>query len=162
MHATWKESCDKSRQSIKKQRHHFADKGLNSQSYSFSSSHVWMWELDYKKGWKCYSFSHVQFFVTHGLKPARLLCPCNSPGKNTGVDCYFLLQGIFLTQGSIPGLLHCRKILYCLSHQGRPHKDAIYLCKQIDLKVVTLFLSHMYSIINTLITYRSHRDYYAI
>ena len=61
-----------------------------------------MWELEYKEGWKCYSFSHVQFFVTHGLKPARLLCPCNSPGKNTGVGCYSLFQGIFLTQGSIP------------------------------------------------------------
>ena len=51
MQATWKESCDKSRQSIKKQRYHFADQGLNIQSYSFSSSHVWMWELDHKEGW---------------------------------------------------------------------------------------------------------------
>ena len=41
----WKESYDKSKQCIKKQRHHFADKGLYSQSYGFSSSHVWMWEL---------------------------------------------------------------------------------------------------------------------
>ena len=48
----------------------------------------------------------------HGLWPVRLLCPWNSPGKNTGVDCYFLLQGIFLTQGLNPGLLHCRQILY--------------------------------------------------
>ena len=38
-------SYDKSKQCIKKQRHHFADKGLYSQSYGFSSSHVWMWEL---------------------------------------------------------------------------------------------------------------------
>ena len=38
-------------------------------------------------------------FRPHGLKPARLLCPWNSPGKNTGVCCHFLLQGIFLTQG---------------------------------------------------------------
>ena len=36
---------------LKKQRHHFADKGLYSQSYSFSNSHVWMWELDHKEGW---------------------------------------------------------------------------------------------------------------
>ena len=36
----------------------------------------------------------------HGLWPARLLCPWNSPGKNTGVCCHFLLQGIYLTQGS--------------------------------------------------------------
>ena len=44
----------------------------------------------------------------HGLQPARLLHPWDSPGKNTGVDCHSLLQGIFPTQGSNPGLLHCR------------------------------------------------------
>ena len=42
------------------------------------------------------------------------------PGKNTRVGCHALLQGIFLTQGLNPGLLHCRSILYCLSHQGSP------------------------------------------
>ena len=42
----------------------------------------------------------------------------NSPGKNTGVGCHALLQGIFPTQGSNPGLLHCRQILYWLCHQG--------------------------------------------
>ena len=41
----------------------------------------------------------------HGLKPSRLLCPWDSPGKNTGVGCHALLQGIFLTQGSNPHLL---------------------------------------------------------
>ena len=40
----------------------------------------------------------------------------DSPGKNTGVDCHALLQGIFQTQGSNPGLSHCRQILHCLSH----------------------------------------------
>ena len=44
----------------------------------------------------------------------------DSPGKNTGVGCHGLLQGIFLTQELNPGLLHCRQILYCLSHQGSP------------------------------------------
>ena len=43
------------------------------------------------------------------------LCPWNSPGKNTGVGCHSLLQGIFPTQGLNPDLLHCRQILYCLS-----------------------------------------------
>ena len=47
----WKKSYDQPRQHIKKQRHYFADKGLSSQSYGFSSSHVWMWELDYKESW---------------------------------------------------------------------------------------------------------------
>ena len=48
----------------------------------------------------------------HELTPARLLCPWDSPGKNTGVGCHALLQGIFLTQGSNLSLLHCRWILY--------------------------------------------------
>ena len=44
----------------------------------------------------------------------------DSPGKNTGVGCHVLLQGIFPTQGLNPGLLHCRQIFYSLSHQGSP------------------------------------------
>ena len=51
MLARWKKIHDKSRQCIKKQRHHFADKGLYSQSSGFSSSHILMWELDHKEGW---------------------------------------------------------------------------------------------------------------
>ena len=47
----------------------------------------------------------------HGLQPTRLLCPWDFPGKSTGVGCHFLLQGIFPTQGSNLGLLHCRQIL---------------------------------------------------
>ena len=42
----------------------------------------------------------------HGLYPARLLCPWDSPGKNTGVGCHALLQRIFPTQGSNPGILY--------------------------------------------------------
>ena len=52
--------------------------------------------------------------------PEEYLCPWDSPGKNTGVGCHALLQGIFPTQGSNPGLLHCRQILYHLSLQGSP------------------------------------------
>ena len=44
-------SYDQTRQHIKKQRHYFADKGPSSQGYGFSSSHVWMWELEHKEGW---------------------------------------------------------------------------------------------------------------
>ena len=47
----WKKSYDHLRQHIKKQRHYFANKGASSQSYDFSSSHVWIWELDYKESW---------------------------------------------------------------------------------------------------------------
>ena len=45
------ESYDQPRQHIKEQRHYFANKGPSSQGYGFSSSHVWMWELDHKEGW---------------------------------------------------------------------------------------------------------------
>ena len=51
MFAPWKKNYDKLGQSIKKQKHHFADKGPYSQICGFSSSHVWMWELDHKEGW---------------------------------------------------------------------------------------------------------------
>ena len=60
--------------------------------------------------------SHVQLLEPHGLQPIRLLCPWDSPCKNTGVGCHFLLQGVFPTQGLNPGLLHCRQILYQLSY----------------------------------------------
>ena len=53
---------------------------------------------------------------SHGLQ--QLLSPWDFPGKSTGVGCHFLLQGIFLTQGLKPGLLHCRQMLYPLSCQG--------------------------------------------
>ena len=51
MLARWNKSYDQPRQHIQKQRHYFADKGPSSQGYGFSSSHVWMWELDYKESW---------------------------------------------------------------------------------------------------------------
>ena len=51
MFAPWKKSSDQAWQHIKKQRHYFANKGVSSQSYGFSSSHVWMWELDHKESW---------------------------------------------------------------------------------------------------------------
>ena len=51
MHASWKKNDDQPRQHMKNQRQYFADKGLSSQSTGFSSSHVWMWELDYKESW---------------------------------------------------------------------------------------------------------------
>ena len=61
MFAPWKKSYDQRRQHIKKQRHYSTNKSPSSQSYGFSSSHVWMWELDYKEGWvlKNWCFSIV-------------------------------------------------------------------------------------------------------
>ena len=51
MFRPWKKSFDQPRQPIKKQRHYFANKSPSSQNHAFSSSHVWMWELDYKENW---------------------------------------------------------------------------------------------------------------
>ena len=58
--------------------------------------------------------------VSDSLPPHGLFSPWNSPGQNTGVGSHYLLQGIFPTQGSNPGLPHCRQILYCLSQPGSP------------------------------------------
>ena len=56
--------------------------------------------------------------VSHSLRPHGLYSPQNSPGQNTGAVSFSLLQGITPTQGSNPGLLHCRQILYQLRHKG--------------------------------------------
>ena len=69
--------------------------------------------------WSAVKVSHTVLsdsLWSHGLWPTWFLRPYNSPGKSTGMGCHFLLQEIFLTQGSNPGLLHCRRILYHLSY----------------------------------------------
>ena len=71
------------------------------------------------------SLSRFNSFQPHGLYPTRLFHPWDFPGKSTGVGCYFLLQGIFPTQGSNLGLLHCRQTLYHLSHQLVWHSRSI-------------------------------------
>ena len=58
--------------------------------------------------------------MSNSLWPHRLYIPWNSPSQDTGVGSLDLLQGIIPTQGSNPGLLHCRWILYQLSHKGSP------------------------------------------
>ena len=70
----------------------------------------------------------------HGLQPARLLCPWDFPGQNTGVGRHALLQGIFLTQGSNSGLPHCRQILYHLRGVAvgwRLHREGIHVYLQV-------------------------------
>ena len=71
---------------------------------------------------------------SNGLYPTRLLCPWDFPGKHTGVGCHFLLQRIFLTQGSNPGFPHCRQMLYRLSHREAPkHKISVQLLSRVRL-----------------------------
>ena len=71
MFTPWKESYDQTRQHIKKQRHYFVNKGPSSQGYGFSSSHVWMWELDFKESWvlKNWCFWTVVLEQTLGRVP---------------------------------------------------------------------------------------------
>ena len=64
--------------------------------------------------------SEICSVVSDSLWPHGLYSPWNSPGQNTGVGSLSLLQGIFPTQGSNPGLPHCRRILYQINHQGSP------------------------------------------
>ena len=64
--------------------------------------------------------SESRLVMSKSLQPCGLYSPWNSPGQNTGVVSLFLLQGIFPTQGSNPGLPHCKRILYQLSHKGSP------------------------------------------
>ena len=63
--------------------------------------------------------------VSDSLWPHGLSSPWNSPGENTGAGSLSLLQGIFPTQGSNPGLLHCRRILDQLSYKGNPQGTAV-------------------------------------
>ena len=75
----------------------------------------------------CFSFSVVSNSLQpHGL---WLLCPWNCPGKNTGLGSHPLLQGILPTQGSNPGLLHCRQILYHL----RATREALHCWRECQL-----------------------------
>ena len=86
----------------------------------------------------------------HGLWPTRLLCPWYVPGKNTGVCCHFLLEGVFLTQGSNIHLLHWQADSLPLSHQGSPYIYIhvcicvcvyMYICVHIHVWCVCI---HMY------------------
>ena len=79
-----KKSYGKSRQCIKKQRHHFVNKGLYSQSYGFSSSDVGMWELDHKESWapKNWCFWIVVLKKTlESLLDCKTIKPVNSKGN---------------------------------------------------------------------------------
>ena len=79
--------------------------------------------------WVVISFSRGSFWPRDQTHVSCVFCLAGGffttelPGKfkNTGVGCHSLLQGIFQIQGSNPGLLHCRQILYCLSCQGSPY-----------------------------------------
>ena len=76
----------------------------------WNSFQVYRWKVKVKVAQSCQT-----------LRPLGLCSPWNSPGQNTGVGGLSLLQGIFPTQGTNPGLPHCRQILYQLNQKGKPN-----------------------------------------
>ena len=98
--------------------HGISQKKILKQFAISSSNSVVLMHLNLQKWkWKCFAQSFLTLCGPMDSSPPGSSVHGNSPGKNTGVDFHFLLQGIFPTQGLNPGLLHCRQILYCLSHQ---------------------------------------------
>ena len=95
---------------------------LLSRQYVFESTNSILFNIFYRK-W----ISESHSVVSDSLRSHGLYCPWNSPGQNTGVGSLSLLQGIFPTQGSNSGLLHCRQILYLLNHQGSPRNSGMAL-----------------------------------
>ena len=77
--------------------------------------------------------------VSDFLRPHGLQSPWNSPGQNTGVGSLSLLQGILPTQGSNPGLPHCRQILYQLTYGGRPTQVKAVINSSPYLTVLLVF-----------------------
>ena len=76
--------------------------------------------LECKVKWALGKWNESHSVMSNSLRPHGLCSPQNFPGQNTGVGSLSLLQGIFPSQGSNPGLLHCRQTLYKLSHRGSP------------------------------------------
>lgn len=62
----------------------------------------------------------------------------DSAGKNTGMHCHALFQGIFSTQRSNPGLLHCKQILYCLSHEGHANESVFHTKKRKEIQFINM------------------------
>ena len=105
----WKERKDRDRTEMYEQK----DRNVNHSSF---------YESDETRPTSFLLLVVVSFGspVVGSLRPRGLYSPSNSPGQNIGVGSLSLLQGIFPTQGSNPGLLHCRRNLYQLSHKGSP------------------------------------------
>ena len=95
MFAHWKESDDKPRQGIKKQRHHFADKGPYCESYAFSSSHVRMGELVHKEGWVLKNWC-FQVVVLEKTLESPLECKEIKPLNPKGNQPDYSLAGLML------------------------------------------------------------------
>ncbi|CAI9174323.1 unnamed protein product [Rangifer tarandus platyrhynchus] len=83
-------------------------------------SNIFAWKILWTEEPGRLQSSESHSVMSDSLRPHGLYRPWNSQAQNTGVDSCSLLQGIFPTQGSNPGLLHCMQILCQLSHKGSP------------------------------------------
>ena len=81
----WKESFDQPRQPIKKQRHYFANKGPSSQGYGFSSSHVWMWELNCKESWALKNWCFWTVVLEKTLLDCKEIQPVHPKGNQSWI-----------------------------------------------------------------------------
>ena len=93
--APWKKSYDQPRQHIKKQRHYFANKGPSSQSYGFSSSHVWMWEFNYEESWALKNGCFWSVGLEKTLE-SPLDCKEIQPVHPKGTSPEYSLEGLML------------------------------------------------------------------
>ena len=92
--APWKKSYDKHRQHIKKQKHYFANKGLSSQSYGFSSGHIWMWELDYKA--ECWRIDVFELWCWRRLLRVPWTARRSNQSIIKEISPEYLLEGLML------------------------------------------------------------------
>ena len=101
--------------------------------------------------------------ATHGLQPAGLLCPWDFPGRDTGVGCHFLLQWIFPSQESNPGLMHCRwtpalQVNSFLSHEGSHLHLHLYPYLYLAVPMYSISVS---SLNHTIEQYKGFINYFA-
>ena len=87
----WKECYDQSKQHIEKQRHYFANKGLSSQGYGFSSSFIWMWELDGEESWVPKNWCFLRVVLEKILK-SPLNCQEIQPVHSKGFQSWVLIE----------------------------------------------------------------------
>ena len=112
MLAPWKKSYDQPRKHIKKQRHYFANNGPSSQGYGFSSSHVWMWELDYKEVWAPKNWCFWTVVFEKSFETARR----SNQSILKEISPEYSLEGLMLTLNSNTLAIWCKE----LTHLKRP------------------------------------------
>ena len=110
--ASWKKSYDKPRQHIKKQRHYFANKSPSSQSYGFSSSHVWMWELEFLGCWVLSQLFHYPL----SLSSRGFLVPLWFLHKG---GIIYISEVIYISHGNLDSSLCFIHPAFCMMYSER-------------------------------------------